>query len=364
MLGGRSQSSANRCSSLPERGPTDLPLGALGDWLRGVGVHAADPLAAELIAGGRSNLTYLLTDAAGLRLVLRRPPLSGVIASAHDVLREGRIMTALAGTNVPVPAVVATCPGRELLGAPFIVMSHVDGVVLRDRRTAEDALPVAARAAVGPGLVDALVALHGLAPAEVGLADLGKGVGYVERQLTRWAGQLDKLGVAADPRMRALHGRLQARIPVQHETTIVHGDYRPGNAIVGTDGVLRAVLDWELATLGDPLADVGWFVAYWGDADLVGPLPMSVPTAADGFGSARSVAERYAQRAGRPLADLDYYVAFALWRLAAILAGVQARTRLGAYGRAEGSAIATASGEERIDQLLRVAAAATDRAGR
>jgi aminoglycoside phosphotransferase (APT) family kinase protein len=213
-------------------------------------------------------------------------------------------------------------------------------------------------------MVDALVALHGLIPAEVGLGDLGKGVGYVERQLTRWAGQLDKLGVAAGPGMHELHARLQAKVPVQVETTIVHGDYRPGNAIVGPDGTVRAVLDWELATLGDPLADVGWFVAYWGDADGVGALPMSVPTTAHGFGSARAVPDRYAQRAGRSLADLDYYIAFALWRLAAILAGVQARARQGAYGHAEGAAIATVSGDERIEQLLSVAAAATDRAGR
>jgi aminoglycoside phosphotransferase (APT) family kinase protein len=357
-------SSARRCGSLAEAETTDLPLALVARWLRAAGVDVALPLTAELIAGGRSNLTYLLTDPTGTRLVLRRPPLSGVIASAHDVLREGRIMAALAGAAVPVPAVVATCSNLEILGAPFIVMSWVDGVVLRDRSTAEATLPAAARAAVGPGLVDALVALHDVAPAEVGLADLGKGSGYVERQLTRWAGQLDKLGVAAGPRMRELHARLQAEIPTEAGTTLVHGDYRPGNAIVGPNGTLRAILDWELATLGDPLADVGWFVAYWGDPDVAGALPMSVPTSAAGFGSARQVADRYAERSGRSLADLDYYIAFALWRLAAILTGVQARARQGAYGRVEGAAIATVSGDERIDQLLILAAAATERAGR
>jgi aminoglycoside phosphotransferase (APT) family kinase protein len=265
---------------LPDREPTDLPVETVGEWLQAAGMDVAGPLTAELIAGGRSNLTYLLTDADGTRLVLRRPPLSGVIASAHDVLREGRIMSALAGTAVPVPAVVATCTDVGVLGAPFIVMSHVDGVVLRDQNTAETSVPVVARPAVGASLVDALVALHGVTPADVGLADLGRGAGYVERQLTRWAGQLDKLGVAAGPRMHELHARLAADVPGQSETTIVHGDYRPGNAIVGVDGRVRAVLDWELATLGDPLADVGWFVAYWGDADVGGALPMSVPTTA------------------------------------------------------------------------------------
>ena len=349
---------------MTDRDPTDLPVEAVSAWLAASGVLVALPLTAALIAGGRSNLTYILTDSNGRRLVLRRPPLSGVIASAHDVLREGRIMTALARTAVPVPAVVATCTDPEVLGAPWIVMTHVDGVVLRDQRTAEAALSMDARGAVGQSLVDALVALHGLPPADVGLGDLGKGAGYVERQLIRWAGQLDKLGVAAGPRMHEVHARLKASVPVQVQTTIVKGDYRPGNAIVSADGAVRAVLDWELATLGDPLADVGWLVAYWGDADLGGTLPMSVPTTALGFESANAVATRYAQQAGRSLADLHYYIAFALWRLAAILAGVQARERQGAYGRAESTAITTASGDDRIEQLLTLATRSTERAGR
>jgi aminoglycoside phosphotransferase (APT) family kinase protein len=343
-----------------EADPTDLPVEAVREWLTHSGVAVAAPLTATVIAGGRSNLTYLLTDQAGHRLVLRRPPLSGVIASAHDVLREGRIMAALAATSVPVPDVLAQCDGIDVLGAPFIVMGHVDGVVLRDQQTAEDELSVAARGQVGASLVDALVRLHDVPVVDVGLADLGKGVGYVSRQLVRWEGQLDRLGVAASPLMREVHARLQAEMPEQVETTIVHGDFRPGNVIVGADGNVRAVLDWELATLGDPLADLGWLVAYWGDADPVTPLPMSVPTTAEGFGRAADLVARYADASGRSVSDLDYYVAFALWRLAAIVAGVQARARQGAYGRAGGVALA----DDRVDRLVAAAAAASSRAGR
>lgn len=340
--------------------PTDLPVAAVSEWLTRSGVTVLPPLTASIIAGGRSNLTYLLTDRAGHRLVLRRPPLSGVIASAHDVLREGRIMAALAPTDVPVPDVLAQCGSAEVLGAPFIVMAHVDGVVLRDQQTAEAELPVAARGRVGTSLVDALVRLHDVAVADVGLADLGKGSGYVNRQLVRWEGQLDRLGVAASPAMRAVHARLQADVPEQVETTIVHGDFRPGNVIVGADGTVRAVLDWELATLGDPLADLGWLVAYWGDADPLTALPMSVPTTAEGFGPSAGLVARYAEASGRSVSDLHYYVAFALWRLAAIVAGVQARARQGAYGRA----VTDAPADDRVDRLVAAAAAASTRAGR
>jgi aminoglycoside phosphotransferase (APT) family kinase protein len=350
---------------LPDGGDaTELPAARVAAWLGTAGVEVRGSLTAELIAGGRSNLTYLLTDERGARLVLRRPPLSGVIASAHDVLREGRIMSALAGTAVPVPIVRASCTENDVLGAPFIVMDYVDGVVLRDRHSAESELDQAARGAAGPSLVDALVHLHAVLPGHVGLGDLGRGPGYVERQLRRWAGQLDKLGVATVPRMRELYARLRADIPVEQATTIVHGDFRAGNTIVGPDGVVRAVLDWELATLGDPLADLGWLVAYWGDAGAGGALPMSVPTTADGFGPAGELVDRYGAASGRSLTELDYYVAFALWRLAAILAGVQARARQGAYGDAAGAEIGAVSGDERIEQLLAAAEAATERSGR
>jgi aminoglycoside phosphotransferase (APT) family kinase protein len=342
----------------PAPDPTALPCATVAGWLAGHGVAIEPPLTASLIQGGRSNLTYQIADASGARWVLRRPPLSGVIASAHDVLREHRIMAALAGTPAPVPRMVAACDDLDVLGVPFFVMDYVDGVVLRDQATAEAQLTEAARRGVGTSLVDALVALHGIDPATVGLAGLGRGSDYVSRQLARWERQLERLGIPEDDDMHDVLVRLQAGLPEQRDVTIVHGDFRPGNVIVGPDGQVRALLDWELATLGDPLADLGWLMAYWG-APADG-LPMPEPTRAAGFGPRDRLGARYARLTGRSLEDLGFYLAFALWRRAAIIAGVNARARMGAYGT--GSSVAVA--DDRVRRLAAAARAATQEAGR
>ena len=336
---------------------TALPCATVARWLADHDIAIEPPLSASLITGGRSNLTYRIADAAGAQWVLRRPPLSGVIASAHDVLREHRIMAALAGTQVPVPAMVAACDDLDVLGVPFFVMGYVDGVVPRDQTTVEAQLPGAARAAVGASLVDALVALHAIDPAEIGLAGLGKGRDYVGRQLVRWERQLERLGIPEDAAMHEVLVRLQAGVPEQRGVTVVHGDFRPGNVIVGPDGRVRAVLDWELATLGDPLADLGWLMVYWGTPG--DGLPLAVPTRADGFGRREQLSARYAQMTGRSLDDLDFYLAFSLWRLAAIIAGVNARARRGAYG-----AVAVDVADHRVEHLTEAARAATEVAGR
>lgn len=336
---------------------TALPVDAVGRWLATRDIAIVPPLRAELITGGRSNLTYLMCDAAGAQWVLRRPPMAGVIASAHDVLREHRIMSALAGTVVPVPRMVAACADPAVLGVPFFVMEYVPGVVLGDQEEAERTLDLPARAALGPHLVDALAGLHAVAPSHVGLADLGKGSDYVTRQLTRWEGQLDRLGVPATAEMRDVLTRLRNGAPRQRVTTIVHGDFRPGNVIIGGAGEVRAVLDWELATLGDPLADVGWLLAYWGAPGDGVPVPR--PTRGPGYTPREQLAARYAETTGRPLDDLHYYLAFALWRLAAILAGINARARQGAYG---GASVDVA--DRWIEQLTHAAGTATQAAGR
>jgi aminoglycoside phosphotransferase (APT) family kinase protein len=337
--------------------PTALPCDIVAGWLAARGVAIEPPLSASLITGGRSNLTYRLADAAGTQWVLRRPPLSGVIASAHDVLREHRIMAALAGTPVRVPVMTAACDDVDVIGVPFFVMDYVDGVVLRDQATAEAHLTEAARAATGTSLVDALAALHAIDPAEVGLVGLGKGTGYVGRQLARWGRQLERLGIPEDARLHEVLVRLQADVPEQREVTIVHGDFRPGNVIVGPDGNVRALLDWELATLGDPLADLGWLVAYWGAPG--DGLTLPVPTRAAGFERRERLSARYAQLTGRSLDDLNFYLAFALWRLATIIAGVNARARMGAYGTASVDVA-----DDRVKQLTHAARAATEVAGR
>jgi aminoglycoside phosphotransferase (APT) family kinase protein len=337
--------------------PTALPCAAVASWLASRNVAIEPPLNASLIKGGRSNLTYRITDAARMQWVLRRPPLSGVIASAHDVLREYRIMAALADSAVPVPGMVAACDDLDVTGAPFFVMEYIDGVVPRDQATAEAELTEAARAAAGPSLVDTLVALHAIDPAEVGLAGLGKGHDYVSRQLARWERQLERLGVPENGEMRDVLVRLQAGVPEQREVTIVHGDFRPGNVMVGPDGRVRALLDWELATLGDPLADLGWLMAYWGEPG--DGLPLPVPTRAAGFEPRDRLSARYARLTGRSLDDLDFYIAFGLWRMAAIFAGVNARARMGAYGN-----WSVDVADHRVEQLAEAARMATEVAGR
>jgi aminoglycoside phosphotransferase (APT) family kinase protein len=230
--------------------PSDPSPAAVVDWLRQHRPQVQPPLEISLITGGRSNLTYLLTDSTGPKWVLRRPPLSGVIASAHDVLREYRIMHALAGTGIPIPSMVAECGDLDVIGAPFFVMDYVDGVVLRDQASAEQELPEPGRANVGDSIIDALAALHRLPPGDVGLGELGKGHGYISRQLSRWELQLERLGVPASAGMHEVLTRLQAGVPEQKEVTIVHGDYRPGNTIVDRDGQVLALLDLGLTGRG------------------------------------------------------------------------------------------------------------------
>jgi aminoglycoside phosphotransferase (APT) family kinase protein len=327
-------------------------------WLASLGVPVREPLEFALVPGGRSNLTYRLTDRAGHRWILRRPPLSSLHASAHDVLREYRIMAALRPTPVPVPEMVGRCADPAILGAPFFVMRFVDGTVLIDQGTAESCLTPAARVRAGESIVDLLVELHRVEPDRLGLGDRGRGGDYVGRQLRRWGRQLDQLD--GGDLMRDLLRRLGDRPPAQQETTIVHGDFRPGNVIVGPDGSVRALLDWELCTIGDPLADLGWLLAYWGTGTEV-PVPLPVPTRAAGFPSGEAVAARYARLSGRSLQDVEYYVAFALWRLGVILAGVHARMRAGAYG----DAVADRDGlADRVATIMAAADAAARAAGR
>ncbi len=309
----------------------DVPEGVDAEgvtaWL-GDRVALRAPLSFTPIQGGRSNLTYLVEDADGGRWVLRRPPLHGVLQSAHDMGREHRIVAALAGSTVPVPPVVGLEPTGEVIGAPFYVMDFVDGPIARDRVSAE-ALAPEARARAGDSLVDTMAALHQIDPASVGLDDLGRHDGYVERQLRRWMGQYDK-GRARDiPLLVDVHDRLVADVPEAQAVAIVHGDYRLDNVILSPEGDVRAVLDWELCTLGDPLADVGLLQVYW--ADLRIPL-IDPPNLVDGFPDREALVARYASQSSLDLSQLDYYVAFGYWKLALVLEGVYSRFLAGGYG--------------------------------
>ncbi len=312
--------------------PPGLDLEAVTAWLR-QRVDLADPVTADVAAGGRSNLTYVLEDGTGQRVVVRRPPLHGVLQSAHDVAREHRIITALADTDVPVPSCLGLEVDTTVTGAPFYAMRYVDGVVARDTATATTELSAAARAASGAAMVDTLVRLHAVDIDGVGLGDLARRGGYLERQLRRWSTQLERGRTRELPVLDEVHRRLEAQVPDQGPATLVHGDYRLDNVILDPDtGAVRAVLDWELTTLGDPLADLGLLLVYWvepGEEDVALPDP---PTRAPGFCSRSELVERYAERSGRDVSGLGYYVAFGYWKLACILEGVHGRYRAGAYG--------------------------------
>lgn len=306
----------------------------LGAWFAGNVAGAAPPVTLEPLPGGRSNLTYRVTDSAGQAWALRRPPDGTVPGSgAHDVAREHRIIVALSDTPVPVPAPLSFCDDASLIGAPFSVTEHVDGHVLREPADAEAALDESARRRAAESFTDALVAIHAVDVEVVGLSDLGLGGGGdIASQLRRWYGEAR---AAQDVTGRGvlliedMHRHLSANIPPGADTTplsLVHGDYRLDNVMVSDDGDVIAVIDWETATLGDPLVEVGLLLAYWTNpGEQNPPLGGVAPSAAAGFPTRSEVAVRYAEGSGRDLAHLDFYLAFAYWKLACILEGVYAR---------------------------------------
>ncbi len=326
-------------------------------WLQ-ARTTVAPPLRFAVIEGGRSNLTYVVEDADGRRWVLRRPPLHGVLSSAHDMGREHRLMAALQDSAVPVPPLVGLEPGTEVNGAPFFVMDFVEGLVVRDAAAAERGLSVGARARAADSLVDVLVALHAVDPDAVGLGDLAKREDYIGRQLRRWDRQLRDGSTRDLSLLHAVHDRLAAGIPEQGPAAIVHGDYRLDNVIVSPAGEVAAVLDWELCTLGDPLADLGLLMVYWSEPGDEANLPLGEsPTTVPGFPTRREVAGRYADASGRDIGDLDYYVAFGLWKLACVLEGVYTRFRAGAYAHEDEGV--EAFGRTVLDLAERAADAAT-----
>lgn len=318
--------------------PEGIDASGVTDWFT---AHVADikpPLRFELIAGGHSNLTYRVDDDTGRRWVLRRPPLGHVLASAHDMGREHRVISALAGTDVPVPTTVGLCNDPAVNGAPFYVMDFVDGAILRGREAGE-ALPVAARRRASDELADVLARIHAVDPDAVGLGDLGRKESYIARQLSRWHRQVHQSDSDSDvlPPLDAVHDQLAERIPDQGPATIVHGDYRLDNCLVGPEGTIEAVLDWELCTLGDPLADLGLLMVYWSEpGDPFSALGDSA-TMLDGWVDRSGFAERYAEVSGRDVSQLGYYRAFGFWKLACILVGVLTRYEAGVMGGGKGS---------------------------
>ena len=343
-----------------EAAPDGIDQAGVEAWFADHVEGVEPPLAFDRVSGGRSNLTYGVTDTAGHRWALRRPPLGKRLASAHDMGREHRIISALQSTGVPVPPVVGLCEDETVNGAPFFVMGFVEGPILRTRGEAEEAFGEADRRAIGERVVDTLVAIHAVDVDEAGLGDLSRREDYVARQLHRWHGQWEKSMTRELPLVDDLHRRLSARIPEQGPATIVHGDYRLDNMILSERGEVAAVVDWELCTLGDPLADVGLLLVYWSEPDdELMPL-VDAATTTPGFPTRAELCERYAERSGRDLAEIDFFVGLGFWKLAIILEGVYARSAAGQYGKPD-------EGIERfaniVDQLAQAADDAVRRLG-
>ncbi|MFJ8042363.1 phosphotransferase family protein [Kitasatospora sp. NPDC096147] len=298
------------------------------------------PLRAELIEGGRSNLTYRVGDGSST-WVLRRPPLGHVLATAHDMGREYRVMTALAPTAVPVPGTLLLVEDPEVLGAPWYLMEHVAGVPHRDAAVLA-AFGEGRVHALGLHLADTLVALHAVDPAAVGLADFGRPDGFLERQLRRWERQLEASRSREVPGVAELRGGLAETLPVSPAPALVHGDYRLDNVLVGPDDRITAVLDWEMSTLGDPLTDLGLLVMY---TELARQWDGILPGAsiAPGFPTAAELVARYAAGSGRDVSTLGWYVGFASFKLAVVLEGIHFRH---SQGRTVGA------GFDRVGELV------------
>jgi aminoglycoside phosphotransferase (APT) family kinase protein len=314
---------------------------AVGAWLA---ARLADPSWADCtlrpIGGGRSNLTYRVDSAAG-SVVLRRPPVGEVAATAHDMGRERRVITALAATSVPVPGVLAYSEGGPPVDAPCFVMEYLEGVVPLAELPLGWATDPLERRRASEVLVEVLARLHAVDPESVGLGGFGRPDGFLARQVrrwgTQWAAARDSGDSAADTaaELSRLSETLAAGVPATQRNTIVHGDYRIDNCLYDAvdPGRIRAVLDWELSTLGDPLADLGLLLVYWHEADdapvwqAAQQLPS--PTRLPGFLRRTDVAQAYAAHTGLDLAPLPWYVAFGAFKLAVVLAGILARVRAG-----------------------------------
>jgi aminoglycoside phosphotransferase (APT) family kinase protein len=281
-----------------------------------------------LIAGGRSNLTYRLDMTAG-PIVLRRPPLGHVLPTAHDMSREYRVLSALASTSVPVPEPLAGCTDSEIIGAPFYLMRFVDGHVLR---TAEDGAQVSPAQAglLSEALADMLARIHGVDIGAAGLAGFGKPDGYLARQLARWQRQWELSKTRDLPGYDTLVERLTSGLPDSAGGTLVHGDFRLDNTLVtlGAQPAIAAVVDWEMSTLGDPLADLGLTLTYWADPDDAQWQPVGPGgsvTGLPGFYTPGQFAARYAELTGRDVSGIGYYMAFGCFKLAVVLEGINAR---------------------------------------
>lgn len=322
---------------------------AVSGWMRRNVADVSGDVTFARIAGGRSNLTYRATDGSGNQWVLRRAPLGMGDSRSHDVLREASVLQRLSGAAVPVPQVAATCGDSTVTGAPFYVMDFIDGIIVRDPASAEELVSVDRRADFAKSLVATLARLHSIDPREVGWAELADRRDYIPRQLARWSKNwaADRVRVLED--IGRAHDRLLERVPAQGAAGIVHGDFRIDNCVFAPDGQVRAVLDWELTTVGDTLADLGQLLMYWAEpGDAVRALEQP-PTLTPGFPTRDALVETYLAAApAGAVHDLEFYVAYNWWKVACIVENVYTRMARGAMGASDRTPESFARQAERL----------------
>lgn len=324
------QTEAVESSSVDIPGIDVAPVTA---WLAANVADSAPPFTFDLIAAGGSNLTFRLFDSESRQWALRRPPVGSALATAHDMDREWRIMAALGeASDVPVPDMVAFCDDHSVNGADFYVMGFVEGLILRDQESAAAMTPKQAEIAT-QSLLDVQIAFHTLDLDDVGLGDLGRREDYVGRQLKRWRRQVETAGVREVPLLIELHERLNAAKPPEVAApALAHGDYRFDNTVLNEQWKIAAVLDWELCTTGNPIADFAWSLQYWADPGDEMSFLTDPPTLQDCFVRRQEVADRYAAQSGFDLSDLPYYAVFSWWKQACIVEGAYARRLKGMSG--------------------------------
>jgi aminoglycoside phosphotransferase (APT) family kinase protein len=299
---------------------------AVSGWIAARVPGIAAPLSFTAVGNGRSNLTYLADDPDGGAVIVRRPPLGEALESAHDVGREHAVLGALHPLGLQVPEPLALCEDRAVTGAPFAVMERVEGSLV-DSAAAAEAITRATRVRAGAEIPATLAALHAVDLQRTGLAAMARSEDHAGRQLRRWSRQWEASRTRELPLVEEVAERLRVSVPAQPETTIVHGDFTPNNLLMSDAGEVAAILDWELWTLGDPLADVAWLSIWWPPDTVRAPLGVAPPSAVDGAPSAAELARTYAERSGRGLDRLRFWIALSYWKLAIIIEGVYRRWR-------------------------------------
>ena len=330
----------------------------ISGWISSLNVGATPPMTFERVGAGQSNLTFLVTDATGKQWILRRPPLGKLLASAHDVAREYRILSGLQNTGVPVPRVHGLCDDPQVTDAPIVLMDYIDGRVVGSLESAGE-IPAEIRGKLADSLTSALASIHAVDLQHAGLHDLASHASYAERQLRRWHRQWENSRTRDIPKVDELEARLRAHMPEQNEVSLVHGDFHLMNVIADPlHGSVLAVLDWELSTLGDPLADLGGLMAYWSQADdaiVSGFAGSTLP----GFPTRSELVEDYARKTGRDVTSIGFWYVLGLWKTAIIAEGVMRRSR----DEPRNTAVTGAIDKDVIDKRLQRASLEADAYG-